>query len=161
MSTTKDAVRLTLGSADMIVNAYIGDLTDDELHTPPFPGGNPIAWQLGHLLTAERSWVEKLRPGSCPPLPEGFESAHSKETAAPNPFPRTCSKDDYTRAWQAQRAATTAALEAMTDEQLDAPSGVDFAPTGMALMNMIGIHALMHVGQFVPLRRALGKPIVI
>jgi uncharacterized damage-inducible protein DinB len=161
MATSKDAIRYTLGMADMIVNAYVGDLSDDDLHAPPFEGGNPIAWQLGHILVAERSWVEGLEAGSCPPLPDGFAEAHGKETAAPNAFPRRFSRDDYVHAWKAQRAATVAVLDALTDAQLDAPSGVDFAPTGAALLNMAGIHALMHVGQFVALRRKVGKPVVI
>lgn len=161
MSTSKDVIRYTLGASDMILNAYIGDLSDDELHAPPFEGGNPIAWQLGHIVVAERGWAESLKPGSSPPLPAGFAEAHGKETSAPNAFPRKYSKEEYMIAWQAQRAATSAVLDGLTDEQLDAPTGVDFAPTASALLNMAGIHALMHAGQFVALRRKLGKPVVI
>jgi uncharacterized damage-inducible protein DinB len=161
MSSPKDVIRYTLGASDMIVNAYVGDLSDDDFHATPFEGGNPIAWQLGHILVAERSWVEGLEPGSCPPLPDGFAAAHAKETSAPNPFPRKYSKDDYLTAWQAQRAATSAVLDGLADEQLDGASGVDFAPTVAALLNMAGVHALMHAGQFVALRRKLGKPVVI
>jgi uncharacterized damage-inducible protein DinB len=161
MPSSKDVIRNTIGAADMILNAYLGDLSDDDLYASPFEGGNPIAWQLGHLIVAERSWIEGMKPGSCPALPEGFAAAHTKETAAPNTLPRTFSKDDYMKAWQAQNAATLAVLDAATDEQLAAPSGVDFAPTGAALLNMTGIHALMHAGQFVAVRRKLGKPVVI
>ena len=32
MTTAKDAIRMTLGSADMILNAYVGDLTDEDCH---------------------------------------------------------------------------------------------------------------------------------
>jgi uncharacterized damage-inducible protein DinB len=161
MTTSKDVIRFTLGAADMILTAYIGDLSDADLHASPFEGGNPIAWQLGHLIVAERSWLEGLKPGSCPPLPEGFAEAHTKETAAPNTFPQTFTKDDYMNAWKAQHAATSTLLDALTDLQLAVATGVDFAPTGAALLNMTGIHALMHAGQFVALRRKLGKPVVI
>jgi uncharacterized damage-inducible protein DinB len=161
MSSPKDVIRYTLGTSDMIVSAYVGDLSDDDFHAAPFEGGNPIAWQLGHILVAERSWVEGIKPGSCPPLPEGFAAAHAKETSAPSPFPRKYTRDDYLTAWKAQRAATTAVLDGLADEQLDGPSGVDFAPTVATLLNMAGIHALMHAGQFVALRRKLGKPVVI
>jgi uncharacterized damage-inducible protein DinB len=161
MSTPKDTIRTTIAMADMILSAYVGDLSDDDFHTPPFEGGNPVAWQLGHLITAERSWVEGIRPGSCPALPEGFDEAHSKETSAPNAFPRKFTRDQYLAAWKAQREATGAVLDGVSDDQLDGPSGVQFAPTVAALLNMAGIHALMHSGQFVALRRKLGKPVVI
>ena len=35
------------------------------------------------------------------------------------------------------------------------------APTVGHALNMAGGHTLMHVGQFVPLRRTLDKPVVI
>ena len=89
MPSSKDVIRNTIASADMILNAYLGDLSDDDLFAPQFEGGNPIAWQLGHLISVERSWVEGLKAGSCPELPEGFAAAHTKETAVPNAMPRT------------------------------------------------------------------------
>ena len=60
-----------------------------------------------------------------------------------------------------QRAATMAVLETLDASKLDDPSGVEYAPTVGALANMVGIHVLMHVGQFATVRRALKKPVVI
>ena len=37
----------------------------------------------------------------------------------------------------------------------------EWAPTVAALLAMTGTHALMHCGQFVAVRRQLGKPVVI
>jgi uncharacterized damage-inducible protein DinB len=161
MTTAKDVIRNSIEMSDFVILKYVEDLTDDELLAAAGEGMNPIAWQLGHILTAERSWVEGLKPGSCPPLPEGFEAAHSKETAAPNKFRRFASRDDYVKAWKAQREATLAVLDGLPDEQLGAETGVGFAPTVAALLNMVGVHALMHAGQFVPVRRRAGKPVVI
>jgi hypothetical protein len=161
MTTAKDVIRLTLGSADQIMNAYIGDLSEDDLLVPPFAGSNPIAWQLGHIIAGERGMLEELKPGSSPPLPEGFAEAHDKETAAPKTFKPFCKKDEYLRLWQAQRAATLAALDTIADDQLDASTGVSYAPTTAAMLNMIGVHPLMHLGQFVAVRRKAGKPVVI
>ena len=48
----------------------------------PAPGANHVAWQLGHLISAETRLVEAAKPGSMPPLPEGFAERHSKDTAA-------------------------------------------------------------------------------
>ncbi|MFO0953547.1 MAG: DinB family protein [Isosphaeraceae bacterium] len=161
MPTAKDVIRTTLDSADMVLGAYIGDLTDEELLVPPGEGMNPIAWQVGHLIASEKMMVDQLRPGASPALPAGFAEAHDKTTAAPNAFKPFCSKDEYLRLAKAQREATLAALDAVTDAQLDAETGVSYAPTGAAMMNMVGVHILMHVGQFVTVRRKLGKPVVI
>ena len=43
---------------------------------------------------------------------------------------------------------TTAALDAMSDAGLDAPTGVDYAPTAYTMLNLIGAHVLGHLGQF-------------
>ena len=37
----------------------------------------------------------------------------------------------------------------------------EYAPTVGAVLNLIGVHDLMHAGQFVPVRRMHGKPIRI
>jgi hypothetical protein len=161
MSTAKDVIRDTLANSDFILKAYLADLSDGDLLVPPVEGMNPVAWQLGHLISVERDWIEKLQPGSCPALPGGFGAAHGKETAAPNPFRPFCGKAEYVQAWDAQRAATLSALDALPDAKLSAETGIEFAPTNTALLNMIGIHALMHVGQFVPVRRKAGLGIAI
>jgi hypothetical protein len=161
MTTAKDVIRLTLGSADYMLQSYLKDLSDDDLLVAPVPGTNPIAWQLGHLVFAERYLTETVKPGSSPPLPEGFEAAHGKETAAPNAFKRVATKDEYLKALKAQRAVTLALIDALPDDQLEKPTGVDFAPTVAAMLNAIGAHALGHIGQFVAVRRKLGKPVVI
>ena len=37
----------------------------------------------------------------------------------------------------------------------------EYAPTVGSVFNIIGIHEMMHGGQFVPLRRKLNKPVMI
>jgi uncharacterized damage-inducible protein DinB len=58
------------------------------------------------------------------------------------------------------KAASLAAVDATPDEQLDAPGPEDmreYAPTVAAVLMLLGTHWLMHAGQFVPIRRKLGK----
>jgi hypothetical protein len=160
MATAQDVIRNSLDTSDFIFNLYMGDLTDDDLVVTAVPGMNPIAWHLGHVISVERDMVEPLKPGSCPALPDGFAAAHGKETAVPNAFRRFGSKDMYVNAWKAQRAATLAVVDGMTAEQLDAPTGVEWAPTTYGMLNIAGLHALGHLGQCVPVRRKLGKPVV-
>ena len=74
----KDVIRQTLGHSDMILKSYINDLEDADLRLSPIDGLNCIAWQLGHLVSSERGMVEGIKPGSCPPLPPGFDENHGK-----------------------------------------------------------------------------------
>ena len=78
----KDAIVQVLATADRVVNAYLADLSDADLLVRPIPGQNHIAWQLGHLISSERSFIEAMKPGFCPPLPEGFEAAHGRDEAS-------------------------------------------------------------------------------
>jgi uncharacterized damage-inducible protein DinB len=152
-----------IDSSDMITNAYINDLDDSELLLRPVPGMNHIAWQLGHLIAAERHFVEMIKPGSCPELPAGFAEAHSKETSTLDDPSKFHSREEYQELWKAQRAATLAILDTLPEADLDKadPSYPQFAPTVAALLGLVGTHALMHCGQFVAVRRKVGKPVVI
>ena len=161
----KDAIHQTLAASDMILSRYLDDLSDSDLRVRAVEGMNPIAWQVGHLITSERRMVEEVRPNSCPALPEGFEAAHPREESersADGKGYRT--KDEYLALWKAQREATLKVLDALTDEELDAPGPERFqrmAKTVGSVFNLAGTHALMHVGQFVAVRRKVGKPIAI
>jgi DinB superfamily len=160
----KDALKLGIGMSDFIINAYIGDLSDADLLIRPVPGMNHIAWQLGHLISAEHRFVEMVSPGSCPPLPEGFDAAHSKETAKVDDPSKFLPLAKYQELWKAQRAATLAVLDGYPEANLDKADPdkyPPFAPTVAALLAMSGTHALMHCGQFVAVRRQLGKPVTI
>ena len=161
MPTAKDVIRNTSEMANFIMGAYLEDLPEEAFFESPGAGLNPIAWQVGHLISAENGWLEKIKPGSCPKLPEGFEAAHTKETAVPNTFKKVATKDEYLAAWKAQRDATLAVLDGLPDSALDGSSGVEFAPTVATLLNMAGVHPLMHVGQFVALRRKHGLGVKI
>ena len=108
--------------------------------------------------------VEAIRPGSCPPLPEGFEANHDREDTTSDDPARFLSKDEYLDLFNAQRAATKAVLDSLTDEDMDAPGPEKFRkmfPTVGNFFVLIGTHVIMHVGQFVAVRRKLNKPIAI
>lgn len=159
----KDAIRNTLDMSENIIQTYVGDLKDEDLCVRAVPGMNHIAWQLGHLISSERGMIEILRPGTCPPLPEGFDDAHGKEGAKSDECSRFLSKDAYLALWKAQREATKAAIDAVPEADLDKADEKlpPYAPTVGALLNMTGVHTLMHAGQFVAVRRALNKPVTI
>jgi hypothetical protein len=159
-----DIIRESLDLSDMIVTSYIGDLSDDDLKVVPLEGMNPIALQIGHLIEAERMFAEGVRPGSSPALPEGFAAKHSLKEGNPADASRYATKDEYLRLWKAQREATKSVLASLSDAELDQPgpeSMRSYAPTVGAVMSLASGHVLMHVGQWVALRRKLHKPVTI
>ena len=157
----KDVIRNTLDTSDFIIKAYVNDLSDEELRLVPVEGMHPIALQLGHLIYAEHMFKEWVEPGSAPPLPAGFAEAHDIKKADGDTS-RFLTRDAYLKLWDEQRAATKALLDRLSDADLGDNRGgklPPWAPTVSAALNMIGMHALNHSGQFVAVRRKLNKPI--
>ncbi|MBX6312168.1 MAG: DinB family protein [Isosphaeraceae bacterium] len=160
----KDVIRNSLETSDFVLQSYIGDLDDADLLIRPVPGMNHIAWQLGHLIATERRFVEAIQPGSCPPLPEGFDDGHGRMATGVDDPSKFYPRARYQELWKAQRAATHAVLERLSEADLDRTDPErfpSFAPTVGAILNLCGTHALMHAGQFVGVRRKLGKPVTI
>ncbi|WP_435016383.1 DinB family protein [Tundrisphaera sp. TA3] len=157
--------RQTLQGSDMFVGMYLKDLSDEDILIKPLPGMNPIAWQLGHLISVERMILETIQPGSSPALPEGFDAAHGKGKGQAEPPAGFSTLAEYQALWKAQRDATLALLEAQSDADLDKPNPVERlrhrATTLAELFNFIGLHTMLHVGQFVAVRRAKERPIAL
>jgi hypothetical protein len=157
-------IRGTMDVSLFVLKAYFGDLTDDELMHRPGPGCNHLKWQLGHLISSEGHLLDAIRPGSSAKLPDGFAEAHSKETAGSDDPSKFSSKQQYLDLLDQANAATKVVLDTFTEADLDQPSPENFRkmfPTMGALFTLIATHPMMHAGQFVPVRRALGKPVVI
>ncbi|QEG42419.1 DinB family protein [Roseimaritima ulvae] len=160
----QDVIRQTAGTSMMVVNAYLSDLDDSELCSRPGPGCNPIAWQLGHLISSECRLLDSICPGSAATLPDGFDEQHSKDNANKDQPGDFCSKQEYLDLFTRVHAASMAALEQLSEADLDAPAPEhmrEMFPTVGAMFVLIATHPMMHVGQWVPARRALGKPVVI
>jgi len=160
----KDAIRTTLQSTQQLLSSYVADLSDADLLVRPAPSANHIAWQLGHLISAEVGMVGKQVPGArYPELPAGFVEQHSKATAAAESPKGFRKKEEYLALFGQAREATLATLARMPDADLDKPTTGDmarFAPTLGALPILQSNHTLMHAGQFTVVRRKLGKPIL-
>jgi uncharacterized damage-inducible protein DinB len=154
----KQAIRLAIAQADLVVDSYLTDLPGEHLFRRPAPGCNHLNWQLGHLVLSERRHMEIVQPGAMPPLPLGFECRYSKETASGNDPGQFCTKEELLAARGAQRAGTLALLEQLDAGDLARPSGVPYAPTVADLFLLQATHWLMHAGQWAVVRRQLGKP---
>ncbi len=159
----REVILNSMNMAERVINAYIGDLEDQELLVRAEPGMNHIAWQLGHLIGAEKHFVDMVKPGVSPALPADFEEGHGREKTKEDDPARYYSKAKYQELWKAQRDVTKQVLEGLSDEDLSrsGPEFPPFAPSVGALMNMCGLHPMMHAGQFVAVRRKLGKPVSI
>jgi hypothetical protein len=158
--TPKDVIRDGVKFCNVVSRGYVDDLTDRELFVRPVPGANHIAWQLGHLVSSEHHMLTEL--GRKPPiLPNGFAEAHTKETSMSDDPAKFFKKADYLALADKLHAATLAAIDATPEKDLDKPGPEamrSYAPTIGAVLTLLGTHWLMHAGQWVPVRRKLGKP---
>ncbi|MCX7425354.1 MAG: DinB family protein [Planctomycetia bacterium] len=159
MSIAKHLLCGTIESTHWITRAYVEDLTDAELLVRSVPGANHMAWQLGHMIGATGHFLAAVGRET-PALPEGFAEAHAPETAASDDPAAFATKAQYLALMDQAKAASLAAVEATPEADFDKPSPEpmrEYAPTIGAVLMLLATHWLMHAGQFVPIRRKLGK----
>jgi hypothetical protein len=160
----KDVIMRLLTSTQQSLAMYFADLSDADLLVRPVPNANTIAWQLGHLISAEGHLVKQVVPGAqYPELPAGFDQQYTKETAADDSPKGVLTKQEYLSLFNKMRAATLAVLANLSDADLDKPNTGKmgkFAPTTADMFILVSNHVLMHAGQFTVVRRKLGKPVV-
>ena len=160
---TLDLIRYNLQTAAFVTDAYLADFTEEELLKRPVPAANHVKWQLGHLIASAHEQLTALG-ADVPELPEGFAAAHAKENAGKSDSGSFWPKQEYFRLQKAIHAAALQFAEGLSADQLAAPgpeSMQAYAPTVGAVLMMIGLHDMMHTGQYAVLRRALGKPLVM
>jgi uncharacterized damage-inducible protein DinB len=159
----KQVIKAALDSTQQLLKWYVSDLSDADLLVRPVPGANHIAWQLGHLVEAEQMVKAAVPSAKYPELPTDWSKQHNKESAAMDPAKGFATKAEYLDRFTTMRAATIAALDGLSDADLDKPTSGDmakWAPTIGSLFVLTGNHTLMHAGQFTVLRRKLGKPVL-
>lgn len=160
----KDVVKIALTSTQDTLQMFVGDLTDEELTKRPVPSANHIAWQLAHLTTAEKFLLDGELPGvQYPEIPAAIANLGNERTGKVDPPEGYLTKAQYLECFAKQRAATLAAVDKLSDADLDKPvknAMAKYAPTLGALLILTANHTLMHGGQFTVTRRALGKPVV-
>ena len=157
----RQALKESMDTPTMIAKAYLGDLDEADLLVRPVEGANHIAWQLGHLISSEHSLIEMVCPGTMPALPDGFADKYTKETATSDDPGAFHTKAEYFAAMDEQRAGTLAALESMSDDDLDGPvpeAIKQIAANVGGVFSMQPTHWTMHSGQWAVVRRKLGRP---
>jgi len=160
----KDPIVELMNRSEAVLHLYVDDLTDSEFNEIAVTGMNSIAWQVGHLLSTEHLVIEAIRPGSSPPLPDGFNERHMRNSPQASSTGGWLSKDEYFKLRDAQRAVTLKVVEELPIEELDNPAVEMLRPmfptVGSSLL-LIGSHTLLHLGQFVVVRRKNNKPIAL
>jgi hypothetical protein len=147
----------------MLVHRYTEDFTDAELLVRPVPQANHPAWQLGHMIAGTGHMLAMLGHPA-PKLPDGFADAHGHDATHVDDPKKFATKAQYYALADQMQAATLAAVDATPDSALDQPAPEAmraYAPTMAHALTVLGAHPMMHAGQFVTVRRKLGKPIVI
>lgn len=162
--TIKDLLRLGYARTAMVTETYLSDLSDSDLLVRAVPGMNHIAWQVGHIITSHQGMLETLQPGSAPPLPAGFAEKHNRDHATSDDPKGFCTKAEYLALWKGLREATLKVLDSFPDADFEKP-----APESMQaycrnygdIFLLLSDHETMHCGQYVAVRRKLGKPVTI
>lgn len=160
----KQAIESSMNAGLTVLNKYAGDLDDADLMERPGPGCNCLAWQLGHLIASESFLVNLVCPGQGAALPEGFAEKHGKDQCDVEDRAHFLTRDEYLKLYDEVRVATKKALAELPAERLDEPAPERFRsvfPTVGSVFLLIANHPMMHAGQFVPVRRRKGKPVVI
>lgn len=160
--TGKDAILYSLQASSGMLKSYLGDLSDSDFTARPVPNANHIAWQLGHLIASEIKLIKhEVHAVTYPTLPAGFAETHGpKNNTADDGF---LTKDEYIALFDKVRNVTLAAARGLPDGEFDRPTEgpmASYAPNLGTLFLLISQHDLMHAGQFTPIRRKLGKPVL-
>jgi hypothetical protein len=160
----KDAVVRTTIRSYSLVPLLLSDFSDAELLVRPVPGANHVAWQLGHLILQERRSIGSQHLGvNYPHVPIGFDKQHSDITAGMDPPVGFLSKAKYLDLYARTHAATIATLDSLSDSDLDRPvkgkKYSDVPSLGDLFLRISGNQGL-HQGQFMVVRRKLGKPVL-
>ncbi len=159
-----DIIANTYQTSTMVLKTYFSDLSDADLMHRPGPGCNHLAWQLGHLIASEVGLLNSVCPGMAAELPAGFVERHAKDKANGDSPAAFDTKDEYIRLMELNQQAALKAFASVSETQLDEPGPEHFKPmfpTVGSVLILVATHAMMHAGQFVPVRRSLGKPVLI
>jgi len=160
----RDALKNNYQTSQMVCGAYLGDLTDEESMKRPHADCNHVNWQVGHLIASEHGMAGACVEGALPALPEGFAEKYSKETASSDDASAFVPHSQLMEIAKTQGEAVLKMIDGISDADFDKPAPEymqTYASNIGAVVNMLGSHWMMHAGQWVIVRRELGREVVI
>ncbi|HVX83235.1 MAG TPA: DinB family protein [Phycisphaerae bacterium] len=144
-----------------LLKMTVADMSDAELNERPAEGANTPNWQIGHLINAEASLLGMVGMPAVA-LPEGFAETYGRPKAGAAPG-KPLTKEQLLGLLEQVNSAGVAWARTLSDEQLAGPAPERIraiASTVADLINLVGSHNSMHVGQIQVMRRKLGKPVL-
>ncbi len=145
-----------IGSSTLKAN--LEEVTPEEALRRPEPGGNSVAWVVGHLLRSRQFLLTLL--GTPWSIGEAAEIAYKRGSTGDDdgaflPFERIL------KLWDESQELLMKALDNLTEEALqgDAPPLGDFARADTLERRILFLyfHETYHLGQLGLIRRLLGK----
>lgn len=164
--TGREAIQAALEGTQKTLTWFLSDFTDADMLVRPVPGANHAAWQVGNVIGGDVGLISSELPAAkYPPLPPGFAELHGGSAGAKQDGPAGfLTQAEFIKLFTDVRASTIAALNTLTDADLDRPCTgkyKSFAPTLGRMFLAVSDHTTMHSGQFSVIRRKLGKPVLM
>jgi hypothetical protein len=160
--TTVEFLAGTLQGNLGLLQRTLADFAPADYLVRPVPGANHTAWQLGHLVCSETGMLSACG-AKMPALPPGFTDRFNKSTAAADDPAAFGTGAELLALLAGVRAATVAYVRSLSDADLSEPAPEkmrSWMPTVGDLLNIVGGHVVMHLGQMQVVRRKLGKPVL-
>ena len=159
-TSPKEAIAYALRTSKALLHRYLDDLKPQEFEHQPCPGGNTVAWIVGHLVRTDRRSLGWLGVIGLPAVPDGFEERFTPTRSAAAEQKGFGDPKELVALFDAHRdrliEAVLAADESMFHELPSIQSPL-FTDRGEALLFM-ALHTSMHLGQVSTIRRSLGYP---
>lgn len=143
---------------------FLEDLSDDEWFAQPFEGANHIAWQVGHLATAEYGIVVGEALGrtfaDVDWLTDDFRTLFRRESVPQSDAGSYPQPTEIVAMLDRVHRHALDGLATVSDDLLDEPSahGHPLAETRLDALHLCAWHEGVHTGQIAMLRRAIGRP---
>jgi hypothetical protein len=154
-------IRTSLLTTQRIINSLLYDLSDGDLLVRPVEGANHIAWQIGHLIDVECRLGKQIPGLQEVELPAGFSEKHANKAEAQQSTEGFYTKAEYVDLFNKTREATLAALDRLSDADLERPAkGPGNIKNVADLLLLVCNHCMMHGGQFSVVRRKLDKAVL-
>jgi hypothetical protein len=144
-----------------MVDSFLKDFTDADMFYRPAKSANNATWQMGHLCNSTRGMVTGCDPSVVFAFEDDTRFGKSKASIDdPAFFP---GKAEIMERFDKAMDVAAAWVAKLSEADLAAPSPErlrQFAPTLGNIALLLGVHPMMHIGQFSVMRRGLGKPVL-
>jgi uncharacterized damage-inducible protein DinB len=154
-TTAAGPIAMIFGFNDYFVVQALEGLTQEELWQSPTSHNNPMLWVAGHVAQTRATVLQMLGEQIDTGWGNLFERGAKIEDRKQYP-----SGPEIERVLREVNPRLTAALSALTDEQLNRPASLPIPglKTFADELSFFALHDSYHVGQLAYIRKSLGYP---